>query len=113
MISKKKNTTSKKIIRKTDEYIDVFEPVGDEARILGDTDKVTHVRYTNYEDPKRLYKVTNLQTKNSPVIIGGNLIETFIGTSNKQARIDLKSGIKKVITKDIDGNAIYKIEAIN
>jgi len=95
----------KKTIKRT-------KPVTDEEKILGVQPEVETIQELDYEDEKRLYKVTNLQVKNKPVIVDGSVIETFIGNSNKPARRALKEGAKSVTTKDIANQELYKIEVL-
>jgi len=84
----------------------------DEDKILGVPIVQEVVSMVDYENKNVQYKVTNLEVKNSPIFVRGNLIETFIGAKNAQARSDLKKGEKEVICKDIYGKNLYKIEVI-
>lgn len=86
--------------------------ITDEDLILGNAPKVTEKIIVDYESAERKYKVTNLSVKNKPVTVTGTLIETFIGTRNREAREELKNGALKVTTKDLRGNPTYKIEVI-
>lgn len=83
-----------------------------EDKILGKQKDDTVSLNIDYESPKRKYRITNLVVKNNPVIVTGDVIETFIGCKNKEARQDLIDGMTKVITKDIQGEDLYKIEVI-
>lgn len=84
----------------------------DEDKILGNPEIIEDIKTVHYEDKNRKYKITNLQVKNKPIIVGGHLVETFIGSKNKEAREALKTGALKVITKDLDGENMFKIEVI-
>lgn len=85
----------------------------DEEKILGIKPSVTSYKEHNYEDKNIQYRVTNLEVNNNPIYVRGNLIETFIGAKNTEARKQLKNGEKKVICKDIYGKQLYKIEVID
>ena len=99
-----------KRVRKT---VRIEEVQTTEDKILGNPKVVkTKVKKT-YEDSSISYKITNLQVDNKPVIVTGELVETFIGCKNLKARNDLKDGTPEVITKDLNGNDMYKIEVIN
>lgn len=84
----------------------------DEDKILGNSIVTEEIKNIHYEDKNRMYKITNLQLKNEPTIVNGTLVESFIGSKNIEARKDLKNGALKVLTKDIFGNEMYKIEVI-
>lgn len=91
----------------------VKEVLTDEDKILGKTPEIKTVVTVKYESPDIKYKITNLVTKNNPIIITGDLVETFIGAGNLKEREELKRGAKEVITKDGNGNEMYKIEVLN
>lgn len=84
----------------------------DEDKILGIPEEKKVSKNIDYENPKMQYKVTNLKLKNTPIVVTGDLVETFIGQSNKEAREALKDGEKSVITKDCNGEKEYKIEVL-
>ena len=105
-IAKKRVQNKKKIIETT------FEPISDDDKILGKEPEKKQFVKTNYEAADRVYKITNLRVGNKPVIVSGNHVETFIGSNNKAARILLKQGTEKVVTKDYDGNDEYIIEVV-
>lgn len=105
-IEKKRVVKNKKIVETT------IEPLSDDDKILGvEPEKKTIVK-TDYESADRVYKVTNVQLKNTPSFVEGKWIETFIGSNNLSARRELKEGAKKVTTKDYDGNDEYIIEVV-
>jgi hypothetical protein len=114
--SKNKTTiTAKKATQKTDELVEVItEPkkLTAEEKIFGAQEVVETKIIKSYEDSSIRYKITNLQVKNKPVIVSGDLVESFIGCKNIDARNALKSGANKVITKDFYGKDIYKIEVV-
>lgn len=85
-----------------------------EEKILGIENPVIKEEKKDYDYKNKniKYKITNLIVKNTPITVTGDLVETFIGGRNVLARTQLRDGAKKVITKDIDGNDIYKIEVI-
>lgn len=85
----------------------------DEEKILGIKPTVTVYKNCNYEDKNIQYRVTNLEVNNNPIYVRGNLIETFIGARNTEARQQLKDGKKEVICKDTYGKQLYKIEVID
>lgn len=98
------NKTKKRIVTKKqsiDDKILGIEPVVEKATIV------------RYEDPERLYRVTNLQINNTPSTFSGLKIEAFIGCKNNEARNALINGAKEVITFDGNGKEAYKIEVIN
>ena len=66
----------------------------------------------DYESPKTRYRVTNLAVNNRPIIVRGDVIESFIGAKNTEAREKLLNGSQKVVTFDIMGNSQYKIEVL-
>jgi hypothetical protein len=101
-------TTVKKTVTKKK----VKEVLSDEDKILGKTAEVQTVTEVKYESPEIQYKITNLATKNTPIIITGDLVETFIGTGNLVQREELKKGATEVITKDANGKEMYKIEVL-
>lgn len=113
-----KKTTKKpqkKVVKVIDEDTKVIEetPVlTDEDIFLGKKEQAVTKIELNYESTERIYKVENLEVKNEPCLVTGDLIEGFIGSNNSVARKELKSGAKTVITKDINGKDIYKIEVI-
>lgn len=95
--------TIKKILKQTDD--DLF---------LGVEPKIEEIiEIVDYTSPKMQYKVTNILVGNEPVILNGTCVETFIGSYNKQARLDLKAGKKEVTTVDHKGNPLYKIEVLD
>lgn len=83
-----------------------------EDMVLGHEPQVEILEIYDYESHDIRYKVTNLKVKNKPSIVCGDVIETFIGSNNKEARQALKSGAKSVITKDYNKNNEYKIEVM-
>ena len=84
-----------------------------EDKLLGNTIEEKPLKIKNYEDPSVKYKVTNLTVNNKPIIINGSIVETFIGSKNIEARRELRSGAKMVITKDpFSGKKLYKIEVL-
>ena len=111
--------TTKKPQKKVVKVIDEDTKIVEETPVLTDDDiflgkkeeAVTKIEL-NYESPERIYKVTNLEIKNEPSLVTGDLIEGFIGSNNSAARKELKSGIKEVVTKDINGKELYKIEVV-
>lgn len=85
----------------------------DEEKILGVEPVAEKVITIDYENPNRLYKVTNLQVANStPSTFSGAKIEAFIGCKNEKARNELIAGAKSVITVNGNGKEAYKIEVI-
>lgn len=83
-------------------------------KILGIEERIEVCnKSVNYEDKDILYKITNLIQNNNPLIIKGNLVETFIGGGNQEARIQLRKGAKEVVTHDNKGQKLYKIEVID
>lgn len=84
----------------------------DEEKILGSKPESCIDKEIDYENSTRRYKVTNLVVENNPVEITGDLIETFIGTNNLDARKSLQEGANEVITVDKYGKELYKIEVI-
>lgn len=90
----------------------VKEVLTDEEKILGKVAEVKTVTEIKYESPEIQYKITNLAVKNNPIIISGDVVETFIGSGNVVQREALKQGAKEVITKDGNGRELYKIEVI-
>lgn len=105
-IQKKRVVKGKRIVET------VIEPLSDDDKILGVEPKKKTIVKTDYESADRLYKVTNLKLQNTPTIVEGTWIETFIGSNNLTARRELKEGAKKVTTKDYDGNDEYIIEVV-
>ena len=101
----------KKIIKKKPTTI-VRVTQTDEDKILGIEPAEEVVKAVSYEDPTRKYKVTALHEGATPVIVNGGVIETFIGSTNRVARQELKEGAKSVITVDGNGKQAYKIEVI-
>lgn len=81
-------------------------------KILGINKVEFKTEVINYEDKAITYKVTNLTQKNTPIIVNGQLVETFIGGKNQEARKQLRIGADEVITYDNKGNELYKIEVI-
>lgn len=106
---------TKKTIKKIDEVTKLVEeekPITEEDRILGEVPAKKIKKQFEYESPKVLYKVTNLILKNNPITVKGTNIETFIGSSNVEARKQLLNGVKSVITYNGDKKEHYKIEVI-
>lgn len=100
--------TAKKPIKKT-----ITPKPTTEDLLLGNELKPIVEDVIDYESPERLYKVTNLELNNKPIKVRGDLIETFIGGKNAEARKELKNGVTKVITKDAyKGSDLYKIEVV-
>ena len=83
-----------------------------EELILGKKKPLKQQKRINYEDTNILYNVTNLQMKNKPITVTGDLVESFIGCKNEVARQDLKSGKKRVITYDPQGKKLFRVERI-
>lgn len=100
------------VTEKKTKKVVVTEKLTDDDKILGKTAKDKTETIINYKDTELRYKVTNLQMDNEPMIVRGDLIETFIGMRNNEARNELKKGANEVITKDYHGNDEYKIEVI-
>lgn len=90
----------------------VKEVLTDEEKILGKVAEVKTVTEIKYESPEIRYKITNLTVKNTPIIVNGDVVETFIGSGNVVQREELKQGAKEVITKDGNGKELYKIEVL-
>ena len=85
----------------------------DEEKILGEKPVTKTLVSVDYESENAKYQVTNLEYGNTPVVVNGTVIETFIGSNNREARKALKEGAKEVITRDMNGKEIYKIEVID
>lgn len=96
----KKRVTTKKVTQSIEDKILGIEPV------------VTEVENFDYENPSVRYQVTALHDGATPVVVNGTVIEAYIGSTNRDIRILLKEGAKKVITKDGNGNDAYKIEVL-
>jgi hypothetical protein len=81
-----------------------------EDKILGNpiVEKVKTIKH--YEDETVKYKITNLQVANKPIVVTGDVVEAFIGCKNLEARKALREGATKVITRDLNGADMYKIE---
>lgn len=103
-----KKTKTQKPVKKVIET----EKISNEDKILGKVADSIEFTVYDYENPQTRYKVTNLLINNNPVTVSGAVIETFIGSKNLEAREELKKGAKKVVTKDINGNSMYKIEVL-
>lgn len=102
-------TTNKSLVRKVTET----KKATTEDLILGN-EPITETKIIKtYEDESVRYKITNLQVKNKPITVTGDLVETFIGSGNKAARKSLKEGALKVITKDSSNRDMYQIEVIS
>lgn len=113
-VAKKK--TTKKVIKVIDENTEIVEKkteLTDEDKILGVPEKTYTAIDVKYESPTIKYKVTNLELNNGFIKITGDLVETFIGSNNIEARKGLKRGEKEVFTKDVNGKPLYKIEVIS
>lgn len=109
MAATKKNTTKKTPVKT---QVKEVRTLTDEEKILGvQADVVTNTTI-DYESPERFYQVTNLEFGNTPVKVDGTVIESFIGSTNREARMALKSGAEFVICKDMNGKEVYKIEVI-
>ena len=96
----KKRVTTKKVTQSIEDKILGIEPV------------VTEVESFDYESPSVRYQVTALHDGATPVVVNGTVIEAYIGSTNREVRILLKEGAKKVITKDGNGKDAYKIEVL-
>lgn len=108
-----KKTTNKKTLKQVQgDIVKEETKLTAEDKILGAKPEIVTKTIYNYENPDVKYKVTNLQVKNTPVYVTGDVVETFIGNRNKNARYALKEGAKEVITKDLNGDEIYKIEVV-
>ena len=83
-----------------------------EDRLLGVEPTVEVVKVVSYESPERKYRVTGLHDGATPVVVNGTVIEAYIGSTNRDVRVLLKEGAKKVITKDGNGKDAYKIEVL-
>lgn len=89
----------------------VTRKVTEDDLILGAKDEVFTVEVVDYQHKKVKYKITIL-ANDRKITADGQSIDFFIGSKNKEAREQLKSGAKKVYTKDSAGNEIYKIEVV-
>lgn len=98
--SKVKNRITRKVVQTEEEQILGVEPIVETVSVI------------DYESPERKYKVTALHKGATPSIMNGTVIETFIGSTNREARAELINGATKVITKDGNGKDAYKIEVI-
>lgn len=100
---------NEKIIKK------VTKKLTDDELILGVKPKAEVVKEIDYESDSVKYKITNLLVKEStPTIVFGDVIETFIGNRNKEARKALKQGAKKVTTfEHFTKEPMYEIEVID
>lgn len=87
--------------------------VTEDELILGKKPEIKKELVINYESSDIKYKITNLLVNNNPMIVDGSLVETFIGTNNKDVREQLKRGQKVVISKDKNSRDNYKIEVID
>lgn len=96
----KKRTVTKKVTQSIEDKILGIEPV------------VTEVENFNYEALEVKYQVTALHDGATPVVVNGTVIEAYIGSTNRDVRVLLKEGAKKVITKDGNGKNAYKIEVL-
>lgn len=92
--------------------VEVETKLTDEDLILGKKVRKEVKTVISYEDESITYMVTNLKINNKPTKVTGDLIETFIGSNNIEARNALKDGAKCVITKDFKHNDEYKIEVV-
>lgn len=86
--------------------------LSDEDKIFGKKSETVVKKVFNYEDENRLYKVFNLKLNNGYTIVTGDVVETFIGHKNLEARKELKEGAKKVTTYNADGKEQYRIEVL-
>jgi hypothetical protein len=98
-----------KIVRK------VTKKLTDDELILGVEQEVKEVTELDYESEIIKYRITNLLVPGStPTVVTGEVIETFIGNRNKEARNALKAGAKEVTTYEhFTKNPMYKIEVID
>ena len=85
----------------------------DDEKILGVQPDPETTKAVNYESIDKKYKVTSFIDGTTPVFVNGTVIETFIGSTNKNAREQLIDGAKEVITLDGNGKEAYKIEVLN
>lgn len=106
----RKTTTQKRTPIKT--KVTEVKKLTEEEQILGEKPVTIVKTSVDYENFERKYKVTNLEFNNTPVKVDGTVIETFIGSNNKEARKALKEGALEVITRDMNGKEIYKIEVL-
>ena len=109
MAATKKTTTKKTPVKTQVKEVKALTP---EEQILGVQPERVVKTTVDYESPERFYKVTNLEFGNTPVKVDGSVIESFIGSINRDARKALKEGAEFVITKDMNGKEIYKIEVL-
>ena len=103
---------AKKVIKVVDENTDIVETKTELTaldKIKGVKQNTTTELRVKYENPDILYKVTNLSLNNKPIIVPGDLIETFIGSNNLEARNALINGENEVTAKDINGEPLYQI----
>ena len=84
----------------------------DEDKIFGNEPTIERIKEYDYESVERKYKVTSLEEGTTPVYVNGTVIETFIGSTNREARYALKEGAKSVVCKDQNGKDSYKIEVV-
>lgn len=115
MATKKAKTTMKKAIKELEkEVVLKEEKLSEDELILGVQPQKSVVREFDYENENAKYKVTNLLfEETTPTIVTGDVIETFIGSRNKEARYALKKGEKEVITYEhFTNKPMYKIEVI-
>lgn len=84
----------------------------DEDKILGNNVKDEVKTIFDYENEARMYKVTNIKLNNGVNYFNGKVIESFIGSNNKNAREQLLKGEKIVYTKNGNNEVTYKIEVI-
>lgn len=102
----------KKPVKKTVKKVVEKKVATTEDKILGNVVEDVVKTVVAYEDKSIKYKVTNLKVNNGAEIFDGTMIETFIGSNNKEARLELINGAKKVITKNGNGEDAYKIEVV-
>jgi hypothetical protein len=98
--SKVKSRITRKVVQTEEEQILGIEPIVEAVSVI------------DYESPERKYKVTGLHEGTTPVFVNGTVIETFIGSTNRDVREKLREGAKKVTTKDGNGKDAYIIEVI-
>lgn len=113
-VAKKK--TTKRVIKVVDENTEIVEKkteLSDEDKILGKKESVITGLNVKYESPSIMYQITNLELNNGSIVVSGDLVETFIGSNNIEARKALKGGAKEVTSKDVNGKDLYKIEVID
>ena len=84
----------------------------EEDKIFGNEPTIEVTKEFDYESADTKYRVTSLEEGTTPVYVNGTVIETFIGSTNRAARIALKEGAKSVVCKDQNGKDMYKIEVV-